>query len=331
MHGQACYTRSARSWAVAGGTRGLWGLAAAIALRATPLRAHADGAPPAPHELWSMWSWQPGVVLPLVVFAGLYARGAGLAWAKAGMGRGVRAWQAASFAGGILALIAALIWPLDALGDSLFAAHMAQHIVLMGVAAPLLVLGLPIPTMMRAMPRGCQRGLAAFASSAAWRHGWGRMAAIGVAAPLQVLVFLFWHAPAAIAVSLQDDLVHSVMHGSIVGCALLFWTALVRRQGGDPGLGILSLLITFKVSLISGALLAFAPVAFYTSYGTRPATWGLSLIEDQQLAGLLMMTVGSMMYVVAAIVLLGVWMRPFDGAARPRRALRAPGHAGPGR
>lgn len=309
-----------------GAARRTAALAAAL-LAGTPARAHTDGTPPAPHDFWAMWSLDPWTVLPLVIASALYARGVHLAWRKAGAGRGVRLWQAGCFAGGIVALVAALVWPLDALGDSLFAAHMAQHIALMGLAAPLLVLGQPVPATMRAMPRAWQRALAGLAGSGPWQRGWGWLTAAGVAATLQIAVFLVWHAPPAIAVSLENDLVHSVMHGSILGSALLFWTAITRRRGRGQGPPMLALLVTFKTSLISGALLAFAPVTFYASYGTRPEAWGLSLLEDQQLAGLLMMTVGAMMYVVAALVLLAVWLAEAPARRNPSGHLAQPGPA----
>lgn len=167
------------------------------------------------------------------------------------MGRGVRVWQAGLFAAGIMALIASLVWPLDALGDSLFAAHMGQHIVVMGLAGPLLVLGRPLPTMMRALPPRWQRRLAALAASASWRRVWVWISATGVATTLQ--------------------------------------------------------------------LIGFAPRALYDSYGSRAAPWGFSLLEDQQMADVLMMTAGSMMYLLATVILLAAW---FVAMERPHRAAR---------
>lgn len=237
------------------------------------------------------------------------------------MDRGVRTWQAGAFFGGILALIAALVWPLDALGESLFAAHMAQHIVLMGLAAPLLVLGLPVPTMMRALPRSWKRSLTLLTASKPWRRGWSWLAGISVATALQLVVFFVWHVPPAIALSLENDVVHSLMHGSLFGSALLFWTTIARMHGTGFGADILALLITLKFSLIAGALLVFAARAFYTSYGARAAEWGFSLVEDQQLAGLLMMTVGSMMHFIAAMILVGAWLRALEKTRRSQARM----------
>ena len=291
---------------------------------APPLQAHTDGTPLAPHALWTAWSLQPSVILPVAIAVAVYTRGVHLAWKKAGRNRGVPVWRVCSFFLGIMGLIAALVWPLDALGENLFAAHMGQHIVLMGLAAPFLVLGLPIPTTMRALPRSWQRKLALLAASNSWRRSWSWATAISVATVLQLVVFLIWHIPSAIALSLNDGVVHSTMHASLFVSALLFWTAICQMRGQEFGAGMIALVITFKFSLIVGALLAFAPTAFYASYGARPAAWGFSLLEDQQLAGLLMMTAGAMMYLMAMVALVAVWFgkmektHPANGRATVR-------------
>src|SRR5438309_5511455 len=92
-------------------------------------------------EVLTWWTWEPFVIALLAITAALYAIGI------ARMGQ-VRRWQAISFFAGWLALVIALISPLDALGGILFSAHMAQHEVLMIIAAPLLVLGRPLVAML---------------------------------------------------------------------------------------------------------------------------------------------------------------------------------------
>ena len=277
-----------------------------------------------------MWSFQPSVLLPLGLATALYTRGLHLAWARAGQGRGVRTWQAACFAGGIAALVAALVWPLDAWGESLFSAHMAQHITLMGLAAPLLVLGQPLATMTRALPRRWQRWFGALAQAAAWRRAQRLLSAPGVATALMLGVFLFWQAPRALAVALEDDLVHAVMHGSIFAAALPFWTMIARSGNRGFGVRIAALFVCFKFSLIFGALLTFSGRALYPAYGAWPEAWGLTLIEDQQLAGVLMMTAAAMMYLVAALVVAAAWFAVMDRTriARPCDAASAANRAG---
>src|SRR4051794_15444291 len=143
-------------WQVGLRPRPLAALAGVLLASARAALAH-PGQPPAPHDLWSAWSLDPLVVVGLVLGAALYARGVRLLWRSAGVGHGVRGWQVAANAAGILSLVVALVSPLDALGQALFAAHMAQHLVLIVVSAPLLVLGAPLLPLLWALPLGWRR------------------------------------------------------------------------------------------------------------------------------------------------------------------------------
>ena len=144
---------------------------AGVLLRASELWAH-PGRPPAPHDLWGAWSWEPGVLLPLGLGAWMYARGTGRVWRRAGVGRGVARWRFWCFSAGLLVLFLALVSPLDALGGALFSAHMAQHELLVLVAAPLLVLGRPLVPFVWALSPAWRRRLGREARQPAFRRGW---------------------------------------------------------------------------------------------------------------------------------------------------------------
>lgn len=283
-----------------------------LLIGATASLAHGGGIPALSADTWPMWSLQPSVILPLGLAAALYARGVQLAWTRAGRDRGIRTWQAVCFAAGIAALLASLVSPLDALGESLFAAHMAQHVLLMGVAAPLLVLGRPLMAIIRALPRSWQRRLGALVQNTAWRRSLKHLTASSLATVLMLGVFLIWHAPSALGLALESEPVHVAMHGSILAAALPFWTMIARSRTGAIGRRIVALFICFKFSLILGALLTFSGRALYPIYGTRPGAWGMSLIEDQQLGGVFMMTVAAMMYPLAALIIVAKWFAAME-------------------
>src|SRR5437764_23788 len=133
---------------------------------------HAPG-PRGWNELWRTWGLEPGVVIPLALSAWLYGRGLARLWREAGVGRGVRRWEAACFATGWLALVVALVSPLHPWGGVLFSAHMTQHEILMLVAAPLLVLGRPIVASLKALPPGWAREANRWTRAAWWRSTWG--------------------------------------------------------------------------------------------------------------------------------------------------------------
>ncbi|MFL5448051.1 MAG: cytochrome c oxidase assembly protein, partial [Gemmatimonadales bacterium] len=100
-----------------------------------------DGRPLTPHVLWTAWSFEPAVVIGLALTGFLYLFGLRRLWHNAGSGHGVRYREALFFALGWAGLAVALISPLHQMGEALFSAHMAQHELLMVLAAPLLVLG----------------------------------------------------------------------------------------------------------------------------------------------------------------------------------------------
>ncbi|CAN5745704.1 hypothetical protein BH24GEM1_BH24GEM1_18150 [soil metagenome] len=142
------------------------------------LRPH-DGAPLAPHDLWTAWSWEPGVLLGLGVAAALYAGGMTRLRARAGDRTRARRREAVSFWAGWVLLAVALVSPLHRLGEALLSAHMTQHELLMVVAAPLLVLGRPFVVSLWGLPVG-------------WRPVLGRWT--GRFRPMwrAVLALLFW-------------------------------------------------------------------------------------------------------------------------------------------
>jgi putative membrane protein len=253
--------------------------------------AFHDGQAP---SVWSAWTLDPLVLAPLVLAAFLYGKGS--------LRFGARE---ACFAAGMAALFFSLVWPLDVLGEQLFSAHMAQHLALMNVAAPLLVLGAPLAAMLRALPLGARRALARLGAARRWRTAWAALCGLTAATALQQLALWTWHTPRGVALALEIDAVHIAMHTTLLAAALLFWTAVLRPRSGRYWGSIAALVITLKVSGLVCIVLLLQPVAIYPAYGSLAAAWGLAPTEDEQLGWGLMMIVGSVSYLAAALTLAG--------------------------
>lgn len=290
-------------------------------MRAMMLAMLHPAGPVTARELWFAWTLEPFVILTTIAGAVLYASGVRRVWRSAGPGRGVRRWQAACFAAGIVLLVVALIGPLDALGGVLFAGHMTQHMVLMSVAAPLIVLGAPQTAVTWALPRHGRRRVARALGTPAVRVAWRALTAPAVAWLVHAAAIWIWHIPALYAATVTSDLVHSIQHTCFMVAALLFWWAL--RDRATHGLAVLYLFTTAVHTSILGALLAFAPAAWYAPYEQTAPLWGLTPLEDQQLGGFIMWVPGGTIYFVAALALLGLWMQRSG-----RRAERLPGLEG---
>lgn len=262
------------------------------------------GEPLAPHDLWSAWSLDPGIIISLAISAWLYARGV------ASPARGLRRWEISAFACGWLALLIALVSPLHPLGEALFSAHMAQHELIMVVAAPLLVLGRPLVAFLWGMPVSWRRALGQSVKAPAVQRVWRALTRPLVAWSISAVVLWVWHAPALFQAALRSDAVHTLQHISFLGSSLLFWWALMRSM--SCGGAVVHVFTTAVHTSVLGALLTFAPSIWYPAYAATAGTWGLTPLEDQQLAGLIMWVPPSVAYIAAGLALFALWLRQSD-------------------
>jgi putative membrane protein len=278
-----------------------------------------DGQPLAPHDLWTAWSFEPVVLIGLLLTAWLYGRGVRALWRSAGVGHGVRRWEAMSFAAGCIVLLLALVSPLHRLSSVLFSAHMAQHELLMAVAAPLLVLGRALIPFVWALPVSWRRTVGEWIAITPVRRTWELVTLPLVAWTLHAVAIWLWHAPALFQATLRSDLIHTFQHVSFLGTGLLFWWALLRGREGRFGrpAAVLYLFTTSVHTTILGALLAFSSWVWYPAYAPSTAAWGLTPLEDQQLAGMIMWVPAGLAYLIAALAIVASWLR--DPA--PRVAL----------
>jgi putative membrane protein len=302
----------------------LLALPVAAGLLAAPAAAHPGALAPA--DVWRAWTLDPWVLAGIGLPAWLYGRVLRALWTRAGVGRGVRAWQAWCFLAGTLALIAALVSPLDALGGTLFSAHMLQHVVLTMVAAPLLALGAPFVPWLWALPPEWRVRLGAWAKAPVPAGLWGAASHPLGAWLLHAAAIWIWHAPVLYQATLRSESVHIAQHLSFFGTAMLFWwTAfeLSRRRRRKFGVGVLFVFTTAVHSSVLGALLTFSLVLWYPAYAPLTAAWGLTPLEDQQLGGLIMWVPAGFVYVAAALALLAAGL----GLGEPdrRRGVAARG------
>lgn len=289
-----------------------------------PAAAHS-GAPLAPHDLRALeaWAFEPQTVLPLLGLTGAYLLAVNNAWATAGRGRVVASWQVGVFLGGVATLALALLSPLDPLAGALFSAHMVQHVLLMMVAAPLLALGASAHLWLWVLPVAQRRALAH-----GWRRqGWLRQTVhlLGSALAiwlLSTLVLWIWHAPGLYEAALADNAVHALEHAAFLGTAWLFWGVVFTRSrgrragdGAGAGTAILMLFTAALQSGILGALITFAAAPWYGVYSLTTAAWGLTALEDQQLAGVIMWVPAGTVYLAATLAILGLRLASLERQA----------------
>lgn len=237
------------------------------------------------------WSLQPGIILALTGYLGIYL----VRWRRVRREAGPKAasgWRLASFSTGILMLVAALASPIDGLGEQLFVMHMAQHVLLGDLAAIFLLLGLT-RVMLRPLTARLQR-----VEKALGPLGHPAFAVFFYAATLWI-----WHLPAMYQLGLENPALHPLQHMSFAGAALLFWWHLlspIRSRRRLGGMGVVFYILSAKIlNGILASVITFAPAFLYDYYARQPRYWGLSVTEDQAMAGALMMVEESVILTVA--------------------------------
>jgi ubiquinol-cytochrome c reductase cytochrome c subunit len=248
--------------------------------------------------------------LLIVAAAVLYARGVtGVRRAKVSLETA----RIASFVAGLAVLACALLPPLDTQADRVLWMHMVQHLLVLLVAPPLLLLGRPGLVWLMALSLNGRRNVAAFRTPFVRRAI--RIASLPVAAwVLHVTVMWVWHVPSLYDAAARTQWIHLVEHASFLGTSLLFWHVLIGRRSlavRSPAGAFFYVFFAAVQATALGALLTFASSPLYSFYASRPQP-DRSPLEDQQLAGLIMWIPGGVVYVVAAAALFLSWFRRLE-------------------
>ena len=204
-----------------------------------------------------------------------------------------------------LMLVVALVSPLDALSDGLLSAHMLQHVILIAVGPPLLALGRPEIACFRGLPAQVRRGLA---RSPAWRALGNLFAAASRPLPATLMhgvALWLWHAPVLFEAAATSDVLHWLEHLFFFGTALLFWRGLVKagRSPAKAVVGMAAALMTLVHGGFLSALITLSPAVLYPTASRGAALWGLSPLDDQQLAGVIMWVPAGAAYLAAGLLL----------------------------
>jgi cytochrome c oxidase assembly factor CtaG len=284
-------------------------MATAFLLVSVPAWAHGGHEHIAPG-----WSFEPLVVVPLVVLLLLFLAGRSQLARRSSLPRR----RSLIFPGGWLVLALALVSPLHEGGERSFTLHMAEHELIMLVATVLLAASHAGGILAWGLPASARRTLAG-SWKAPLSRLWKRLTEPVAATVIQAVVMWAWHAPALFNRALESPVWHAAQHVSFVVASLLFWSAMLDpRRGGF----LLSAACLFMTSLIEGALgalMALSSSPWYVAYATMGMTGiGLDPTADQQLAGLIMWIPGGLVHGGAALALLYAWLRTNDPVAATR-------------
>jgi putative membrane protein len=283
---------------------------------AATARAHGDHVPAADDpRVFS--PWDQATLLALTGLAALYWLGASRLTHVARHTRELRI-EHASFAAGWLTLVIAVLPVFDRAVIQRFSAHMAQHELMILVAAPLLVAGRPLSRWVWALPP-------------AWRHAgvaplqhWltvgttRSLTAPAIAWGLHGAALWVWHVPILYTLAVQSEPVHALQHATFVGTSLLFWSGLIYGRYGRAGYGaaVFFVFTTAAHTGILGALLTVARRPMYAAYTAVPGVTIDAALADQQLAGLVMWIPAGLLFTLVGIALFAAWLGEAERRSR---------------
>jgi cytochrome c oxidase assembly factor CtaG len=214
-----------------------------------------------------------------------------------------------AYYGGLLAIALALLGPFDVYNQDSLLLHMSQHLLLLQIAAPLIWLGRPVQLILRAVsPRRSGPVL-----RAVLRRRWARNILTFISHPLVAFLILnvaviFWHVPKMYDLALSHPYIHELEHISFLSGALLFWWPIIepvpRHHKMKVGFALGSIFLTGLVAEALGAILSLDGSIIYPFYSQTQPLWGMSRLDDQQYAGLLMWVGGGMLYLVIIFTIL---------------------------
>ncbi|HEX6210578.1 MAG TPA: cytochrome c oxidase assembly protein [Methylomirabilota bacterium] len=269
-------------------------------------------------------TWRPELALPLALAVLVYALG----WARLTLRLPARL-RPASIGRLALALtglvvIATALLGLHAAAHERFLAHMVQHLLLMMIGLPLVLLADPLPSILWSLPGGARARLrGVLGRRSCGRRVWSALTRMPVAWTLHAAVLWGWHLPVVYDAALARDRLHDLEHLTFALAAIVFWWPVIgpAPRAAAPPTAVARVVYLVLAAFSSGALgvlLATSPVPLYAYPGTAG---GPSPLEDQAWGGIVMWAVGGAIDMAAVLVVVG---RVIAGERRGRRVVGVP-------
>jgi cytochrome c oxidase assembly factor CtaG len=262
--------------------------------------------PPSVQLAFKSWSSTVALAFAMALVGILYFRG----WLhlRAVSVSTIPSWRAGSFFLGLFLIWVALGSPLAAFDEELLTVHMVQHLLLMTIAPPLILLGAPLMPLLHGLPpRFVQSVLGPLFRWSPIRRAGRVLSQPAVCWLAAAAALVGWHIPAAFTLGLQSEAWHALEHACFLVSGFLFWWPVVQPWPSVPASPSWSILLylflaTLPCDILSG-FLAFCDRVVYPAYLSMPRHFGISAIEDQECAAALMWTCVTIAYLIAAAIL----------------------------
>ncbi len=265
------------------------------------------------HPLWeaalTTWEWRADVLAVTGLSVACYVAGW---WRLRRRGRTTLASvkNLVSYLLGMICLLVALLSFIDVYGALLLFMHMIQHVLLLMFVPILLHWSHPFALTLWGLPRGLRMRITRpLRGNSPLRPGLRRISGLGVLYTLYMGSIVLWHDTQLYNLAQGNRLAHDLEHITFFGAGMLFWWPIFGfgpRLHGQTSLisKMIVLLLCVPPHVVIGALLSFVGFPVYAHYTTVPRIWGMEVMQDQQLAGIIMWIPTSMMYIAGVVILL---------------------------
>ena len=253
-----------------------------------------------PNPWFTDWNFEPTIFIGLTLLTAIYLSCVGPLRRRYGWAAEIDKRQVALFLAGVFIIFIALVSPLDEIGDRyLFFAHMTQHLLLTLVMPPLLLLGTPSWLVRPLLEWRLIDSVARFVSKPI------------PAFLLFNALFTAYHVPALYDLSLQNNLFHIFVHLLLMATAVIAWLPILSPIEALPRLPyphqIMYLFFGAILPTILGAIITFSQSVLYPTYQVAPRVFGISAMDDQMAAGLIMWIPGSTLYLLVLTIVFFKW------------------------
>jgi cytochrome c oxidase assembly factor CtaG len=266
------------------------------------------------------WELRPEIIILLIVAGAVYFMGWRRLRRRSRRGDGLATrWRLAAYWTGLVIVALALMSPIDVLASQFFFMHMIQHLLLIMAAAPLLMVANPMPFMLWGLPASLRRRVGGWLSrllhrKSSTRHYLRSVTGSGVVWMVYVFILLGWHDPNAYNAALRVEWVHDLEHFTFFLAAILYWWRITdaaphihKRMSRTAQVAYT--LAAIPPNMLLGIAISFAEQAIYTYYLGVPRVWGIDVLDDQTLGGVIMWVPGSMMYIVVVLIIASRWLK----------------------
>ena len=283
---------------------------------------HAHGGIEAGQNPFTAWNWNPLPTLLLLVFAYLYLNGLSN-WERPS--HPINRWQKASFFTGLFLIFISLQSPLDNLSEHMLSFHQLQHFLLRMMAPLLVLLGAPLTPVLRGLPPWVlQRIVRPTVRHSLARAAYEKLTNPVITVALFMGVLYLWQFPGAFNLSLRNEFVHALMHITMASSGFIFYWAVIdpkpHRSRVHYGVRVLYLGLIVLPNTVLGAVITFSRGIIYTGYQDVYQPFGISLLTDQQLGGLLLWVPGDMMSILVAGIVMIMWYEREEAAGKANQA-----------